>query len=183
MFVRTLMVAAAVIFCLSLSASAQQAENQINAETAMNEVVVSVTPTNEVSVPEMVMNAVSAPEAAANEEQIPQEEKAPEKTTEWVWGEVVSVDPVGKQVVVKHLDYESYEEVQLTLKVDDSTQFENVTDLTQIKQGDHITVDYKPKDGSNIADLIVVEKEAVAEGAAAMTPTETMGNETPWNQL
>jgi len=99
---------------------------------------------------------------------------ASEKKTEWVWGEVVSVDPANKQIVVKHLDYESYEEVQTVLAINEKTLFENVTDLTGIKPGDHITVDYNIDGKNNTADLVVVEKgEAVPQGSAGEKPAET----------
>ena len=106
---------------------------------------------------------------------------ANEKKTEWVWGEVVSVDPAGKQIVIKHLDYESYEEVQTTLIINEKTLFENVTDLTGIKAGDHITVDYNVEGKNNIADLVVVEKgeaapapEASVKEKPAETPSENI---------
>lgn len=99
---------------------------------------------------------------------------ASEKKTEWVWGEVVSVDPAAKQIVVKHLDYESYEEVQTVLLINEKTLFENVTDLTGIKAGDHITVDYNIDGKNNTADLVVVEKgEAVPQGSVGEKPAET----------
>ena len=99
-----------------------------------------------------------------------------EKKTEWVWGEVVSVDPANKQIVIKHLDYESYEEVQTTLIINEKTLFENVTDLTGIKAGDHITVDYNIDGKNNVADLVVVEKgEAAPGGSAKEKPAETSG--------
>src|SRR5512135_87067 len=70
--------------------------------------------------------AAAAPQQAGNQTEAMPEAPAPasqaqpeEKTTEWVWGEVVSVDPEKKEVVIKHLDYETYEEVQTALKVDD----------------------------------------------------------------
>lgn len=91
------------------------------------------------------------------------------KPTEWIWGEVASVDTQAKEVVLKHLDYETYEEVQTVLKVSDKTLFENVVSLGEIKAGDHLTADFKISDGSNIADLVVVEKEIV--------PTEEAGTQ------
>lgn len=119
--------------------------------------------------------ATSAPAANAEKAQaIVVPAPANEKKTEWVWGEVVSVDSANKQIVIKHLDYESYEEVQTTLIINEKTLFENVTDLTEIKAGDHITVDYNIEDKNNIADLVVVEKtEAAPQGSAKEKPAET----------
>lgn len=101
-------------------------------------------------------SAVSAAPAEAN-------------TAEWVWGEVVSVDTENKQIVLKHLDYDTYEEVQTTLKVSDKTLFENVAALGEIKAGSHLTADFKIVAGSNIADLIVVEKDVQEESVAPET--------------
>lgn len=90
-------------------------------------------------------------------------EKAPQKTLEWVWGEVVEVAPEKKEIVIKHLDYETYEEVQMKLLVIDKTTFENVSQLSDIRLKDRITVDYYAKDGANICELIVVEKDSASK--------------------
>ncbi len=111
--------------------------------------------------PAAVSNAVAAPSTV--------DTQAP-KSTEWVWGEVVSVDADKKLIVIKHLDYETYEEVQTALTIADKTLFENVANLAEIKAGDHLTADFRVASGTNVADLIVVEKEA-SMGAAAGTET------------
>jgi len=95
------------------------------------------------------------------------------KPAEWVWGEVVSVDTENKQIVLKHLDYDTYEEVQITIKVGDKTLFENVAALGDIKAGNHLTADFKIVAGSNIADLIVVEKEVQEESVVPETAVES----------
>ena len=106
---------------------------------------------------------------AENVESVVSAAPAEAKTTEWVWGEVVSVDAENKQIVLKHLDYDTYEEVQTTLKVGDKTLFENVAALGEIKAGNHLTADFKIAAGSNIADLIVVEKDVQEESVAPET--------------
>lgn len=126
--------------------------------------------------------AVSNAEVAANVE-VSAEAPKDDKTPQWVWGEVVSVDQANKQVVIKHLDYETYEEVQTTLKSDEKTIFENIAGLSDIRPKDHITVDYNIKDNVNVAELVVVDKEqtmatdetepvveAAADQAAQATP-------------
>lgn len=90
-------------------------------------------------------------------------EKAPERTLEWVWGEVVGVAPEKKEIVIKHLDYETYEEVQMTLVVTDKTTFENASQLKDVRLKDHVTVDYYVKDGANVSELIVVEKDSASK--------------------
>jgi hypothetical protein len=56
------------------------------------------------------------------------------------------------------MDYDSYEEVKTTLTINDKTMFENAQDLSHVLAGDHVTVDYKKKDGASVAELVVVEK-------------------------
>lgn len=120
---------------------AQEAEDAaVKVEAA---VPVAAAPETETAAP-----AAAAPEAKTDQDFTP----------EWLWGEVVSVNPTLNQLVVKHMDYESYEEVQTTLTIEEKTMFENASDLTHVLVGDHVTVDYKTKDGSNIIELIVVEK-------------------------
>jgi Cu/Ag efflux protein CusF len=95
------------------------------------------------------------------------------KPIEWVWGEVISVDAGNKQIVLKHLDYDTYEEVQTTLNVGDKTLFENVAALEEIRAGNHLTADFKVVAGSNIADLVVVEKGVQEDSAEPETAVET----------
>ncbi len=86
------------------------------------------------------------------------EEGAQEATaSQWIWGEVASVDFVGNSLVLKHLDYETAEEVAKTLQVDDKTVFQGVMGLADLEVGMHVTIDYKEKDGRCVADVIEVE--------------------------
>lgn len=130
---------------------------------ASNVVAQEVDVENAEVMPVIESTAAEAPETVVLE---PAQEKVP--TNEWVWGEVVSVDKDNKQFVIKHLDYDTYEEVQTTLKVDDKTLLENATDLSEIKQGDHVTVDYKIADGINTAGLVVVDKKELTEASAVV---------------
>jgi len=162
-------------------------ENKVEAPAApvaLSEPAAQATETVTPAVPELpsttpavsaTPGAMSAPAANTEKAQaIVAPAPANEKKTEWVWGEVVSADPTNKQIVIKHLDYESYEEVQTTLIINAKTLFENVTDLSGIKAGDHITVDYNIEGKNNIADLVVVEKgEAAPETSAKENPAET----------
>ncbi len=77
---------------------------------------------------------------------------------EWVWGRVVSVDPDNHSMTIKHIDYDTYEDVSTVLKTNDKTLFENVTSLDDVVIGDHVTVDYTPSQDLNIAGLVVVDK-------------------------
>ncbi len=154
MVIKRLVLAVALIFCIALfSCSVVLAQDITEPEPAQEEGAVS--------------NAVVSEEVPQVEPEMSQGE-----ATEWVWGEVVSVDAANKQAVIKHLDYESYEEVEITVKVDDQTKFENAADLSEIKAGDHVTIDYKIVDGANIAEFMVVEKEQTGEEAPAESAVE-----------
>ena len=81
--------------------------------------------------------------------------------TQWIWGEVVSVDAASSSLVVKYLDYESEQETekQITFATDSNTMFENVASLSEIKAGDTVSVDYVVgAEGKNTANTISVEK-------------------------
>lgn len=160
-----------MIFVFASCLLAQDAEQQAPpAETtvaanATVEPAAVVTPTSLPVPTEMPEPAVKAEPIAPVEMPAPAEVKP----AEWVWGEVVSVDTEKKQIVLKHLDYDTYEEVQTTLNVGDKTLFENVVGLGEIKIGNHLTADFKIVSGSNIADLVVVEKDVQEESAAPET--------------
>ena len=78
---------------------------------------------------------------------------------QWLWGEAVSLDLAKGEVVVKYLDYETEQEKQVAIVVDDKTTFENVNSLAQIKIADILSVDYiVGKGGRNLAKNISVEK-------------------------
>ncbi|MFA5038060.1 MAG: hypothetical protein WC732_00085 [Candidatus Omnitrophota bacterium] len=81
-----------------------------------------------------------------------------EAPSEWVWGEVVAVDEAARAITIKHLDYDTYEEVQKVLTVTDKTLFENAGDIKDIKPQDHITADYRTNGTINEIEMIVVDK-------------------------
>ncbi|QAT16281.1 hypothetical protein BU251_00260 [Candidatus Velamenicoccus archaeovorus] len=118
--------------------------------------------------------AETAPQAKVMEIK---DEEAP---TEWVWGEVVSTDKEVPSVTIKHLDYNTYEEVKTTLLLTGKTLFENVKDLSEIKAGDRITADYRVQDGKSVAEMIVVDRPAVEKSkdtssSAAETSSASQG--------
>ncbi len=118
--------------------------------------------------------APSSPESGAltnaSASSTPREIVAPQ----WIWGEVVSVDKANNQLQIKHLDYETYEEVTKVIQVDSGTLYENAGGLGDLKPGDSVTVDFKMKEGAQVAELVVVDKnhqvpeeKAPAESAPA----------------
>lgn len=84
--------------------------------------------------------------------------------TQWVWGEVVSVDAQNKELTLKYLDYEADQEKEISLTADETTNFENVKSLDEVQPKDNLSVDYIAKDGKNIAKNISLER---AESAAS----------------
>lgn len=79
--------------------------------------------------------------------------------TQWVWGEVSSMDTQNKAILVKYLDYETDQEKEIIINTDDKTTYENIKSIDEIKQKDTVSIDYiVSPDGKNIAKNISVEK-------------------------
>lgn len=87
-----------------------------------------------------------------------------EPETQWIWGDVVSVDTTAQKILVKYLDYETDTEKEINIDVDDKTNYENVKSVDEIKPQDILSIDYiiNP-DGRNIAKNISVERPEGAE--------------------
>lgn len=113
------------------------------------------------------------------------QEELVEPDTQWVWGEVVSVDTAGKLLTVKYLDYDTDTDKEIVLEVGDKTTFENTGSLAELKQGDNVGIDYLASgDGKNVAQNIAVENpvnsevpdqpavESVPEAAMPEAPAE-----------
>ncbi|MFA5095845.1 MAG: hypothetical protein WC478_00690 [Candidatus Omnitrophota bacterium] len=94
--------------------------------------------------------------------------------TQWAWGEVTAVDVPGKAITMKYLDYETDQEKELLLAVDDSTSYENAASLEQIQPKDNLSVDYAYEEGRNIAKGISVEKTDDPEAVAGQAGPDPM---------
>jgi hypothetical protein len=107
----------------------------------------------------------------------PQVQPAPvsaEPEMQWVWGEVVNLDPQNKMVLVKYLDYETDQEKEMTISVDEKTTYENIKSIEELKQNDAVSVDYiVAADGKNLARNISLEKPEPEE--LTPIPEETEG--------
>lgn len=78
---------------------------------------------------------------------------------QWLWGEVGAVDSQNKEITIKYLDYETDNEKEIKITVEDKTTFENVKSINDIKANDTISVDYVfSADGKYVAKNISVEK-------------------------
>jgi hypothetical protein len=136
--------------------------------------------------PQEQVQAPAEPVAESAVESTPAPEAMPVKTletseaipaaadleTQWVWGEVTSLDPQNKQVTINYFDYETDAEKEVKLLIDDKTKYENINSLSDLKLHDTISVDYVlSADGQYNARNISVEKpEESAAPAEAATP-------------
>lgn len=93
-----------------------------------------------------------------------------EAETQWIWGDVVSVDKASRKITVRYLDYETDTEKEITIVADDNTRYENARSFDEIKPQDTLSIDYTiGTDGSNIARNISVEKPEIGEVSAQET--------------
>jgi len=96
----------------------------------------------------------------AEEESVPLEGPKADNysETKWRWGEVVSTDIQNKTLTIKYLDFETDQEKELLLAVDESTVYENVKSLEEIQPKDILSVDFLVSDSKNVAKNISIEK-------------------------
>lgn len=109
------------------------------------------------------INGEAMSASTETEQQAP--EAKPEQATQWLWGEVASVDLLNKSLVVKYLDYETDSDKEAIIAVDDKTVYENIKAIDELRARDTVSIDYTAgPGGNNIAKNISVEKaEAIKE--------------------
>lgn len=91
-----------------------------------------------------------------------------ENDMQWAWGEVMNLDNQAKTITLKYLDYETDQEKDLILTVDDKTTFENIKSFDELKLKDTLSVDYMiASDNKNIAKNISLEKPEAASSSVA----------------
>lgn len=94
--------------------------------------------------------------------------------TQWAWGEVTNLDAQAKTITLKYLDYETDQEKELVLSVDEKTTFENINNFEGIKIKDTLSIDYTTgSDGKNIAKNINFEKSDSSPAAVAPAAENT----------
>lgn len=87
--------------------------------------------------------------------------------TQWAWGEVTNLDLSAQTFTLKYLDYETDQEKDIVLTVDEKTAFENIKRLDEVKIKDTLSVDYMvDTDGKNIAKNINFEKSDASSAAS-----------------
>lgn len=96
-----------------------------------------------------------------------------ESEMQWVWGEVVSVDTTSKSITVKCLDYETDQEKEMTVNVDDKTVYDNVKSIDEIKPNDTLSIDYIiSADNHNLARNLSKEAAEVTGESEQKAPIE-----------
>jgi hypothetical protein len=119
-------------------------------------------------------NPVVSPADATASASIPQAQLESENDTQWIWGEVVNLDAAGKTITLKYLDYETDQEKDIVLSVDEKTTFENIKSFDEIKVKDTLSIDYTvAPDGKNIAKNIGLESPDSSAAAPAQTVEDT----------
>jgi len=84
--------------------------------------------------------------------------------SEWLYGEVNSVDIANKAIVLTYLDYDKDIEKQATVYTDAKTIFENAKSIEEVKPQDMVSIDYVVGlDNKNLAVSISVEKPESVE--------------------
>ena len=98
---------------------------------------------------------------------------------QWAWGEVMNLDNLAKTITLKYLDYETDQEQELVLVVDEKTTFESIQNFNDLKLKDTLSIDYLAgADNKNIAKNISFEKpEAASFSLDSAQPTAQL--ETP----
>ncbi len=99
------------------------------------------------------------------------EEGVVESDILWLWGEVSSIDSQNKSLLVKYFDYETDQEKEMTVAVDNKTILDNMKSFDEIKPQDTVSIDYiVSPDGKNVAKNISIEKPEIAPEPQASPP-------------
>ncbi len=95
-----------------------------------------------------------------------------ETDMQWAWGEVTNLDNQANTVTLKYLDYETDQEQEMVLVVDEKTTFENIKDFNELKLKDTLSVDYMiGADNKNMAKNISFEKPDISSSAPVLPET------------
>ncbi|MDP2938556.1 MAG: DUF5666 domain-containing protein [Candidatus Omnitrophota bacterium] len=154
----------ALLAVYAFSQDVPSVNKETPASTSISEPTPSSTPSSG--------NISQMPTPTVSSESTPLKEAKPiTEEARWVWAEVISVDTANNQALVKYLDYDTDEEKELTIVIDDNTRFENAEGIKAIAVGDNVGVDYVLNDkGQAVAKSIALEKaEAMPKPATEET--------------
>lgn len=97
----------------------------------------------------------------------------------WVWGEVKNMDYSSSSFTILYMDYQTDDERELTLTVNQDTKFEGISDFNSLKAHDTAGIDYLTEGDKNIVKNISVEKlEEPSEISSSQTPSLSLPDET-----
>ena len=155
----------------------ESAPDQTKEQVLAQPVVEAVAPV-EAATPAKLEAEVSA-QVEASTPAAPAVEAKTEPEIQWVWGEVISTNPINNELLVKYVDYDTDSEKEIIIGIDNKTTYENAKSIDEIKVRDSVSIDYAVgADGKNLALNISLEKpEAVSAieeetSAPEMAPAE-----------
>ncbi len=98
---------------------------------------------------------------------------------QWIWGSITNLDSQAKTFTVKYFDYETDQEKEIVLSVDEKTVFENLKSLDELKIEDTLSVDYLVGiDNKNIAKNVSLEKPEIVAVQEPIAQTQTLAEPT-----
>lgn len=103
----------------------------------------------------------------------------------WVWGEVKNVDYISSKFNILYMDYQTDDEKELVLTVNQDTKLEGINDFNSLKAGDTVGIDYFSDADNNIAKNVSVEKLeepseiASPEASSSIQPDEMAAMDVP----
>lgn len=98
-----------------------------------------------------------------------------ENDIQWAWGEITNLDVQSNTITLKYLDYETDQEKDLVLVVDEKTTFENIKDFSELKLNDTLSVDYMLGEGNkNIAKNISFEKPDISSATSDVSEADAL---------
>jgi len=150
-------------------------DNTITENTQPSQANMQITPSNTENAPALSLPQTLEVPAVKDEAQQSKPDVAESDTTQWLWGQVDSVDLVNKELVVNYLDYEGDTEKKASIGIDDKTKFVNIQGLPDLKAQDAVSVDYViGADGKLTAKNINLEKpeEPAAQAVQAEPANE-----------
>lgn len=93
----------------------------------------------------------------AQESQESQESQEPQESdVDYAWGTIVSVSET--QIVIKEYDYESDAETDVVYTIDPAVELENMSSITELKQGDMVSLSYVYQNGKQVVVSVELDR-------------------------
>lgn len=152
------------------SAFAQKEAQEIAEAQTQNQEVITQTQGESPAQPEAQTSAQTENATVSQ----PEQETNSEPEIQWIWGDVVSINPVTKTILVRYIDYDTDSEKEISIDVDEKTTYDNAKSLDEIKVGDSVSIDYISSGAKNLAKNVSLEKPDITEegNLPEVTPEE-----------